>query len=1111
MIQDGSRGNFVGGTTEQERNYISGNRGANVLILGGQTTDNHVIGNFIGTDLTGEVSLTHGEGFEGGQGVGAGIQIMGSSGNFIGGPSPGERNLIAAGSDDSPAVSVRTNNNVVQNNFVGTNWTGDKVIILGEGSQDLINIAGTDNKILDNLISGAFAGPGGGRSAGLLLVGNENVVQGNRIGTDITGQKALGNDVGIQILGENNTIGGPGPGQGNTISGNDRVGILIKFDEAKNNKILGNHIGTNPEGTAPVPNLEEGVFVGQADSNQIGGLGPGEGNLISGNGRDGIEIENASQNLIYGNRIGTDASGLVCLDQQAACREGMGNKGFGIIINGGGNNVIGVNLAGQGAANTIAFNSLHGIRVIEGDQNTFRQNRIYKNTKGGIGMNAGTNGSPIQPAVDNATVERVAGNLFRLVAKGFIWTSATTVKTLDFYASPTCGPDGVNYLGSTTPPLDPAKKFAQSDFRSSFAVEPGDGITATATDPDGNTSTFSNCVVAVSDDDGDGSPNTIDPEPENNRTAATRGGYILKSEAGQILGIRSEGRLDTSPVGINILERIDFRLGPESNGVSTTHMSPTGGDSFQVTVELPPGVNPTSYFNFGPTPEDPNTHWYEFLFDGATGAEILEEQIILHFVDGERGDHDLMVNGEITTLGGPSLLADLHFPFYQADGETFVGFAVSNFSEELANLQFQAFEPDGAPLEGLNPAAFQLGADGQLAKLGNEIFELPGTASQFGWVLLDTDNREVGSFFQFGGAGRLDGSVALPRSSSQSYFTRIFSGPSAFRGEAASTLLTIANPNLEEVEIELTLVQNSESDGIETNGLPENTPTRMIPAKGFLSETVASLFGEEAVSQGYVFVQVTSGAGVVGFELVELAGGGTVIGLNAAVATGGIESFSAQLASASNVFTNVNLINTTDQHRGLSLEAISEDGSLLASAAVDLDAGEVFSQDMTEIFGLDNAAYDGTAPQGSDVIQASLRVQASGEGVIGDIIFGDPLGVTNAAALPLQTQTFTEAVFNQVANGLGLFTGLAFYNPEPESAQILIQVFSPEGDLVGEETLELPAGQRLARLVPQLVPDSDGQIGGYIRVSSDQPLIAQQLFGTLTLSLLSAVPPTIIR
>ena len=814
----------------------------------------------------------------------------------------------------------------------------------------------------------------------------------------------------------------------------------------------------------------------------------------------------------YNNLIGTDASGLGCLDQGTACREDLGNKRHGIRVAKGNNNVIGLSLSGQEAGNTIAFSGRNAIRVVEGQQNTFRRNRIYKNTNGWIGINAGANGKPIQPVIGNARVQRVAGSLFRLVADGTIWTDATTIKTLDFYASPACGRDGVTYLGSTAPPLDPTKKFSRFDFRSSFGVEPGSGITATATDPDGNTSTFSNCAVAVSDDDGDGSPNTIDPEPNNNRTAATKSGYILRSEAGQILGIKSEGRLDTSPVGINILERIDFRLGPESNGVSTTDTSPAGGDSFQVTVELPSGVNPTSYFNFGPTPEDPNTHWYEFLFDGATGAEILEEQIILHFVDGERGNHDLTVNGEITTLGGPSLLADLHFPFYQANRQTFVGFAVSNFSEKLANLRFQAFEPDGSPLEGLNPASFQLGTDGQLAKLGNEIFELPGTDSQFGWVLLDTDNREVGSFFQFGGAGRLDGSVALAQASKQFYFTRIFSGASAFRGEAASTLFTIANPNLEEVEIELTLIQPSVAASIETlNGFAENTVARTIPANGLLSETVASLFGEATVTQGYVVVQVTSGPGVVGFELVELRGGSTVIGLNAAVATGNIESFSAQLVSASNVFTNVNLINTTDQHRGLSLEAISEDGSLLASAAVDLEASEVFSQDMTEIFGFDNAAFDGAAPQGSDVIQASLRVQASGEGVIGDIIFGDPLGVTNAAALPLQTQTFTEAVFNQVANGLGLFTGLAFYNPEPESAQILIQVFSPEGDLVGEETLELPAGQRLARLVPQLVPDSDGQIGGYIRVSSDQPLIAQQLFGTLTLSLLSAVPPTIIR
>ena len=166
-----------------------------------------------------------------------------------------------------------------------------------------------------------------------------------------------------------------------------------------------------------------------------------------------------------------------------------------------------------------------------------------------------------------------------------------------------------------------------------------------------------------------------------------------------------------------------------------------------------------------------------------------------------------MVNGEITTLGGPSLLADLHFPFYQADGETFVGFAVSNFSEEVGQIcNSQAFEPDGSPLEGLNPAAFQLGADGQLAKLGNEIFELPGTASQFGWVLLgygQPRSRELLSVRWCGKIGRLGSSAPILEANPISLgFSR---APPLFGVRLRLPFFTIANPNLEEVEIELTL------------------------------------------------------------------------------------------------------------------------------------------------------------------------------------------------------------------------------------------------------------------------------------------------------------------
>lgn len=62
----------------------------------------------------------------------------------------------------------------------------------------------------------------------------------------------------------------------------------------------------------------------------------------------------------------------------------------------------------------------------------------------------------------------------------------------------------------------------------------------------------------------------------------------------------------------------------------------------------------TTFFNYGPTPENPQPHWYEFNFDGATGAELFADRILLHFRDGARGDDDLVANGQIITVGAPA-------------------------------------------------------------------------------------------------------------------------------------------------------------------------------------------------------------------------------------------------------------------------------------------------------------------------------------------------------------------------------------------------------------------------------------------------------------------------
>ena len=79
---------------------------------------------------------------------------------------------------------------------------------------------------------------------------------------------------------------------------------------------------------------------------------------------------------------------------------------------------------------------------------------------------------------------------------------------------------------------------------------------------------------------------------------------------------------------------------------------------------LPEDVDVNTYYKFGPTPEDTSPHYYEFLFDGTTGAELLDldgdgdaDKIVLHFVDGGRGDADLTANGVIVDPGAPGFSA----------------------------------------------------------------------------------------------------------------------------------------------------------------------------------------------------------------------------------------------------------------------------------------------------------------------------------------------------------------------------------------------------------------------------------------------------------------------
>ena len=154
----------------------------------------------------------------------------------------------------------------------------------------------------------------------------------------------------------------------------------------------------------------------------------------------------------------------------------------------------------------------------------------------------------------------------------------------------------------------------------------------------------------------------------------------------------------------------------------------------------------------------------------------------------------------------------------------------------------------------------------------------------------------------------------------------------------------------------------------------------------------------------------------------------------------------------------------------------------------------------------------------ANTIVGSIRIDSTESGIIGDVVFGDPENVRFAAALPLQTRLFTKAVHSQVSNGthssdpgLASFTGLALFNPGDSKATVTIEVYNHQGDLVGETEIKLDPQNRISEILSILVPETVGLVRGSVLLISDQPLVAQELFGNADLHYLSAVPPTIIE
>jgi len=467
-------------------------------------------------------------------------------------------------------------------------------------------------------------------------------------GNTLTGNTNNSHNVGICLdYSIGNTL------NDNTCSSNSWAGIRLYSSE--NNTLTGNSTNSNNNGI----NLENSTGSTLTGNNSESNTGPGielynsstgnnlTGNTCSSNSGNGIAIRESSNNTLTGNTCNSNNDNGISLyhsqDHNLTDNIAELNTWSGIYLdNSSGNKLTGnrVNLEFAGISlgesnnntlshNTCSSNSWAGIHLDNSTGNNLTGNVSESNTLFGIRLdNCSGNtiynnnfiSNPVQAYVDGGS-----GNIFNLNKPigGNFWSDWTTPDADHncFVDSPYIFTGGQDNL-----------PWTRQDYWLSI-------------DSDG----VSDGIEDGAPNGGDGNSDTIPDSQQDNVASllnAVDEEYVtIVSEVGTLENVSATADPPApAPTGVEFpIGFLEFTVSGLAPGGSTT-----------VTLLLPAGHTVGTYYKYGPTPDDPTNHWYEFLYDGTTGAEILSDRIILHFVDGQRGDEDLTANGKVVEPGAPA-------------------------------------------------------------------------------------------------------------------------------------------------------------------------------------------------------------------------------------------------------------------------------------------------------------------------------------------------------------------------------------------------------------------------------------------------------------------------
>jgi hypothetical protein len=386
-------------------------------------------------------------------------------------------------SEFGDGITVECGYLVAEDNYIGLRPDG----VTGDGGSNGIFFFDVDpdgGEIRRNVISG-------NREWGIYsFLGSYPeaiVIEDNLIGTDASGTMAVPNGEGGVRLGEDSAVV-----TGNVISGNHGTGLHVF--SAVDVQVSGNVIGADATGTAPLANTGDGIFADNAAIIRM----TIDGNVIGGNGGDGIHILRSDDDLlVVDNWIGTNADDT-----------DLGNAGAGIRVE---EESVGVVIGDSPSqANSIAFNAGNGVEVVGGNTTDIavRFNHIFNN--GGIGIDlradgvtandnrdidGGPNGQQNFPVTSAAVAS--AG---RTAVSFELRSTPNTTFVIDAYSVGVCDLSGNGearlYLSNRVVTTNAQGRVSAT--RTFRAADVGDFVTLTATNPGGSTSELSACVAVTS-------------------------------------------------------------------------------------------------------------------------------------------------------------------------------------------------------------------------------------------------------------------------------------------------------------------------------------------------------------------------------------------------------------------------------------------------------------------------------------------------------------------------------------------------------------------------------------------------------------------------------------